>query len=133
MSETYLLDTSALLTLIEDEAGAARVETLFREHDILIPWLCLMEVHYISRQERGSREADERYAFFRATGAQILWETSEPVLLTASRYKAEHKLSFADMVIAAFASVAGATLVHKDPEYEVLESELKLEPLPYKK
>ncbi|CAN5893716.1 hypothetical protein BH24DEI2_BH24DEI2_09480 [soil metagenome] len=133
MSETYLLDTSALLTLIEDEDGAARVETLLKEHDILIPWLCLLELHHISQQEQTLSEADKRYALLRATNAAVLWNANESVLLSAASYKANHKLSLADAVIAAFASTHGAVLVHKDPEYEVLQADVRLEPLPYKK
>ena len=49
----YLLDTSALLTLIEDEAGANRVEAVLREEKILLPWVVLLEVYYISLQEQG--------------------------------------------------------------------------------
>ena len=40
----YLLDTSALLTLIEDEAAANRVEAILREEKILLPWVVLLEV-----------------------------------------------------------------------------------------
>lgn len=132
VSETYLLDTSALLTLIEDEDGAARVETLLKEHDVLVPWLCLLELHYISQQERTLSEANKRYALLRATNAVVLWNASETVLLSAASYKANHKLSLADAVIAAFAHSHGAVLVHKDPEYEVLQAEVRLESLPYK-
>lgn len=35
MADPYLLDTSAVLTLIEDEAGADRVEELLRHHTVL--------------------------------------------------------------------------------------------------
>ena len=133
VSEPYLLDTSALLTLIEDEDGAAWVETLLKEHDVFVPWLCLLELHYISQQEQGLSEANKRYALLRATNATFLWHASETLLLTAAGYKANHKLSLADTIIAAFAAERGAILVHKDPEYEVLEGEVRLEPLPYKK
>ena len=62
----------------------------------------------------------------------IGWEVDEPLLLTAARLKATHRVSLADAIIAAYAIRQGATLVHKDPEYESLSSELDLETLPYK-
>ena len=44
MSELrYLLDTSAVLTFLEDEDGAERVETLLREEEIILPYLVLLE------------------------------------------------------------------------------------------
>jgi PIN domain nuclease of toxin-antitoxin system len=36
-SEPFILDTSAIFTLIEDEAGAERVDTLLRSQDIFLP------------------------------------------------------------------------------------------------
>jgi predicted nucleic acid-binding protein len=128
----YLLDTSALLTLIEDEAGADQVEEVLRNSEVFIPWLCLLEIHYITQQERNITEANQRYALLKASGATILWETNETILLTAASFKARFRLSLADTMIAAYANEYNAVLVHKDPEYEVLKELIKLEPLPYK-
>jgi predicted nucleic acid-binding protein len=52
--------------------------------------------------------------------------------LTAASFKAQHKLSLADSVIAAFARSRGAVLLHKDPEFEALSEIMELEALPYK-
>lgn len=128
----FLLDTSALLAFIEEEDGADRVESILRTEKTFLPCLALLEVHYITRQERGQGEADRRYALLKELPCEILWRFDEPVLLTASRFKAGHRLSFADSMIAAFAQRQDAVLVHKDPEYEVLAEELELESLPYK-
>jgi len=53
-----VLDTSALFTLIEDEAGAEQVQDLLEqakrgEVQVLISFMSFMEVYYISLQERG--------------------------------------------------------------------------------
>jgi predicted nucleic acid-binding protein len=133
MSEpTYLLDTSALLTLIEDEAGAARVEELLREQRVTIPWTCLLEVTSITRQERGVAEAERRYALLKSLPITLVWHMEEATLLAAARLRATHRISLADAVIAAYALRTGTTLVHKDPEYEALAGEIQLEALPYK-
>lgn len=132
MSNLFVLDTSAILSLIEGEQGAERVLNILRQEKVWLPWIVLMETHYISLQERGRAEADIRYALLKQLEATILWEASEAVLLTASRLKAHHRLSLADAIIAAFAQQLGATLVHKDPEYEGLSDEISLEALPYK-
>lgn len=128
----YLLDTSALLAFIEDEDGADRVESIVRTERAFLPCTALLEVHYITRQERGQGEADRRYALLKELPCEILWSFDEPVLLTASRFKAGHRLSFAEAMIAAFARRQNAVLVHKDPEYEALAGEVELEALPYK-
>lgn len=132
MADPYLLDTSAVLTLIEDEAGADRVEELLRRHTVLIPWIALLEVFYITQQERGAAEAERRFALIKALPATVLWTIDEPTLLQAGRLKAAYRLSLADTLVAALAQQQGATLVHKDPEYDTLQGQLPLEALPYK-
>jgi ribonuclease VapC len=52
--------------------------------------------------------------------------------LTAAQFKAEHRLSLADSLIAAFSHRYEATLLHKDPEFEALADRVNLEALPYK-
>ena len=110
----YLLDTSALFTLIEDEAGAERVEQVLREQPVLITWVSLLEVHYITQQERGIAEAEQRYALLKALPVTLLWAIEEPVLLIAVRLKAAYRLSFANTIVAAWAIQQSATLLHKE-------------------
>ena len=129
---SVVMDTSAVLTLIEDEPGAERVESLIRAGAAILPWVVLLETHYITLQERGRGEADRRYALLVESGANVIWSMDEPTVLTASEIKAGHGLSFADALIAAYARRAGASLLHKDPEYEALGHLLALEALPYK-
>lgn len=129
----FLLDTSALLAFIEKEAGADRVLEILRREDVIIPWIALLEVAYITRQERGEAEALVRYALLQRLGARVIWNADEPALLTAARLKAVHRLSLADAIIAAFSIRHRATLVHKDPEYDCLRSDADVEALPYKR
>ncbi len=128
----YVLDTSAMLTLMEDEQGADRVQEILTVGTVLVPWIVLLEAYYVSYQERGREEADRRYALMKRLPSAVDHGTDEPVLLIAGRLKASRHLSLADAVIAAVALVRGATLVHKDPEYEAVADEVRLEALPYK-
>lgn len=132
-SERYLLDTSALLTLIEDEVGADRVEFVLTHQQAIIPWVALLETHYITLQEQGRSEADRRYAMLKQLPVTFINGMDEPTLLTASRIKARHRLSFADAIIAAIALQQQTTLLHKDPEYEAVGDQVPLEALPYKR
>lgn len=126
----YLLDTSALLAMIEDEPGAERVEDLLRQERVLIPWVALLEVHYVTARRHDVAEADRRYGLLTQVGATILWENDERLLLQASHLKAGHPLSLADCLIAAHGSRHGSVLVHRDSEYRQLAGEVELEELP---
>jgi predicted nucleic acid-binding protein len=128
-----MLDTSALLTLIEDEEGADRVEAILSDEHAFLPWVALLETTYITHQERGQAEAEHRYALAKGLSATILWDMDEPTVLQAARLKAVHHVSLADSIIAAFAIQKDAILLHKDPEFEPLASQAVLEALPYKK
>ena len=130
--ERYLLDTSAVLAFLEDEAGAQRVEEIIRAGQAVIPFLALLETYYISLQETTEAIAEKRYALLKQLPARFLYDVDEPTLLTAGRFKARHHLSLADALIAAFAVREGAILVHKDPEFKSLSKQVKQEALPYK-
>jgi predicted nucleic acid-binding protein len=130
--ETYLLDTSAIMTLIEDEMGAEKVEQILREQPVVITWMSLLEVAYITRQERGEVEAERRYALLKVLPVNLLWQLDEPTLLTAARLKANYRLSLADTIIAAYAIQQKAVILHKDPQFEALAGQVGLEALPYK-
>jgi len=132
-SKLYLLDTSALIAYLEAEDGADRVNILLLNEDILIPWAALLEVYYITLQERENSLADQRYKLLKQLPATILWSIDESTLLTAAHFKAAHRVSFADAIVAGFAATHNAILVHKDPEFEVLKDKVQLEFLPYKK
>jgi predicted nucleic acid-binding protein len=129
---SYLLDTSALLTLLENETGAERVEQVLRQAPTYISALSLLEVRYITLQEQSGTEADVRHALLKRSGATLIWELDEPIILIAASLKATYSLSLADATIAASAQRHGAVLLHKDPEFEALPESIRQEHLPYK-
>jgi predicted nucleic acid-binding protein len=134
--ERYVLDSSAWLTLIEDEAGAGRVQELLEkakngEIVVLVSFMSFMEVYYITVQERGQEEAQKRLDLMTALPV-LRVESTETLSVLAGRLKADHRLSVADAWIAALAQEQGATLVHKDPEFEQVEGMIPVLKLPYK-
>ena len=103
----FLLDTSALLTLRGDGAGAARVAALLADasaggaicHGCFIS---LMEVLY--RVWKNEGEAAGREACAACLGLPIIWSHESPALLErAAGLEAKHPLSLADAWIAAAA------------------------------
>jgi len=130
----YLLDTSALLTLRDDEPGADRVAELLtlsgkNEARCSGCFMTLMEVFYRVWKDEG--EAAGRLAYEQCHSLPIEWvrETSG-LLELAATIKATRALSLADAWIAASAQLSSAVLVHKDPEFEPLS--IRQEVLPYK-
>ena len=131
--KSFVLDTSALMAFIEKEEGAERVRDILLGESIIIPWLSILEIVYISQRELGEEEALTRYALLKKLNANIIWDADEALLLNAARIKSTHSLSLTDSVIAAITTQHKATLLHKDPEYEQLQGAVEMEILPYKK
>lgn len=124
MSGRWLLDSSALLALRDNESGAARVADLLRQGqsgpgDCFICFMSRMEVLYRVWKDEGERNA--RLADAQLQSLPARWvPASDPLLEQAAALKACHSLSVADAWIAAAAQQEGAVLVHKDPEFRSL-------------
>ena len=131
----FLLDTSALLTLRDDEPGADRVfELLQAAASGVYPcygcFISLMEVYYRVWKDEG-KEAG-RSAYETCLDLPLIWIHESPELLErAAEIKACFPLSLADAWIAAAALEQDVPLVHKDPEFEKVQG-LQQEVLMYK-
>jgi ribonuclease VapC len=136
VAERYVLDTSAILTLTDQEAGADEVENILNTAlaaacQIEVCSISLMELSYITWREQGENEAAQLVALVKSW--PVVWVyPDEKILLQAAKLKALHRLSLADALIAAVAKLHHATLVHKDPEFETLSEQVVLLTLPYK-
>jgi predicted nucleic acid-binding protein len=133
----FLLDTSALLTLRDDEAGADRVAEVLDlaakgEAKCYGCFITLMEVLY--RVRRDEDQAAGQLAYQQCLALPIEWmSNSETLLVKAAEFKALYPLSIADAWMAACASEQGAILLHKDPEFKALPVTQELLPLKVKK
>jgi predicted nucleic acid-binding protein len=122
-----------LFVFIQNEPGMERVEHILANETAYIAAVSLFEIYYITLRNRGRQEADLRYALLRQTRATIVWELDEPTLMQAAAAKVSHNLPAADAIIAGTAIRIGATLVHRDPEFERLAGKVATEALPYKR
>lgn len=124
MGSRWLLDTSALFALREDEQGADRVALLLHgaqngENLCFVCFMSRMEVLYRVWKDEGERRA--RLADGQLQALPIQWvPASDGLLEQAAALKAGHPLSVADAWIAAAARQEAAVLVHKDPEFRAL-------------
>ncbi|MBM5797315.1 MAG: type II toxin-antitoxin system VapC family toxin [Cyanobacteria bacterium K_Offshore_0m_m2_072] len=124
---SVLLDTSALLTLRDNEAGAERVVQLLEASaaaavpSAVACFMSRMEVLYRVWKDEGERAG--RLAHEQLLALPIRWvEASDALLQQAASLKACYPLSVADAWIAAAAQLEGACLVHKDPEFRAIEA-----------
>ena len=129
----YLLDTSALMALRDDEPGADYVAELLMaaastRTRVYACFMSQMELLY--RVWRDESEASGRLALEQCLALPIQWVESTPHLLRlTAEIKATSSLSVADAWIAAAARLTGATLVHKDPEFATLDQPQDVLPL----
>lgn len=133
----YVLDTSAVFAYLEDEDGADQVESLLKQAEtgnaeVLLSFITLAEVFYITLQEGSEGKALQRLSLIKALSVGII-ESSEKISITAARLKASYKISLADAYIAALSKNRRGILVHKDPEYDNLGRIVSVHRLPYKK
>lgn len=131
----FLLDTSALLTLRDNEPGAERVAAMLNDADNGATtchgcFISLMEVMYRVWKDDGEEAGRNAYGLCRRFPITWLHE-SESLLERAAEIKAKFPLSLADSWIAAATLELDAVLVHKDPEFEKVTG-LQQELLPYK-
>ena len=121
---THLFDTSAALAQYFDENGAARVDALLSEPEVTpgVSVLTLYEVYTTVLHRFGSDESATRAVeAVRAAMAEVL-PVDDAVLAVALdlRRASAARIALADLLIAATAARAGATLVHRDPHFAAL-------------
>ncbi|MBN1243487.1 MAG: PIN domain-containing protein [Spirochaetales bacterium] len=122
-----LLDTSALLAHWHDEPGAVRVQELLadREAEVL---LCALSVAEFARAalSLGASRDEARSTALRYASLGTLVAVDEAVAVRAFELGslASSRLPLADALIAAAASIHGATLVHRDAHFDALPPDL---------
>jgi predicted nucleic acid-binding protein len=132
---SWVLDTSALFALKEEEEGAGAVEKILRSGGksgrVFISFMTLMEFYYLILRAHKKEHADKSLLMLKQLPLRVI-ESDEELTLSAAQIKASTPLSVADAWIAATALSLGAILVHKDPEYEPLKNKIRQQILPYK-
>ncbi len=91
-----------------------------------------MEIYYITIQKKGATAALQRIDALKTLPVECV-ESDWKIGKIAGELKAAHRISFADSWVAALAKNVGATLVHKDPEFESVENQIKVLKLTYKR
>lgn len=131
-TDSYVFDTSALLTLWNDEEGADLVEDILRSGaQVCVSFMSYMEGRYLLWKNAGKAESDEFAKYLELLPLKTV-SITDTIFEKSIEIKATKSLSVCDSWIAATAVAADAVLVHKDPEFEQLKAMVKLKTLPYK-
>jgi predicted nucleic acid-binding protein len=131
---TYVLDAWAVVSLLQAEQPAVgEVRALLEsaaagEADVAMSQVNLGEVYYIVARRRGQPAADDILERLRRLPIVLIAATDERVL-AAARFKAGHRVSYADAFAAAAALELGAQLVTGDSELVALAETLPVRPL----
>jgi ribonuclease VapC len=127
----FVLDTFALLAYLQDEIGAARVQTLLENAAkekcrLCISIINLGELLYIIERREGIAKTQDVLGLVRQLPLEIL-PADEETVFAAAHIKAGHALSYADSFAVACAIQEKATVLTSDPEFESVESLIPME------
>ncbi len=126
----YVLDSYALIAYFNgEEAGRPVIEILKKalEGDVEAS-MCVVnwgELYYITSRERGPEQAENCLKVISGYPVEVV-AADESLASDAAKLKADHKIPYADAFAAALAKRNKAELVTGDPEFKVLEKELKI-------
>jgi len=120
-----VLDSYAVLALLDAEAGADQVQAILRDAEqgrgrVCMSQINLGEVLYIVERERGLPAAQRALAAIEQLPIDLLPATRERIL-QAAHIKATANLSYADAFAAAAASELNGSVLTGDPEFAEVE------------
>lgn len=134
MSDTWVLDSYAVLALLQKEPGAEEVlERLEQAQQggerVLMTWVNAGEVLYAVERRRGADNVPQVLGLLEASALRFV-EVDRELTLTAATIKASHRLAYADAFAAALAIREGAPLITGDPEFRQLQDQVTIHWLP---
>jgi len=130
----YVLDSFAVLALLQSEPGAGEVQTVLRraqrgEAEAYLSVINLGEVIYTVERELGIQEAHRAIAIVQQLPLRIVQATQQRVF-AAAHVKAKARISYADAFAVAAAAELGGEIVTGDPEFAAVEGEVPISWLP---
>jgi predicted nucleic acid-binding protein len=132
MSEVYILDACAVLAVLSKERGADKVVEIYKKAafgDVLlvINKVNLLEVYYDLYRAYGKEHADKFLDELRQSPITVNHEINDEVFMEAGRLKASYKISLADSIALAEASISNGMLITADHhEFDAIETKERL-------
>jgi PIN domain nuclease of toxin-antitoxin system len=131
VSDTYVLDSFAVLALLRQERGSADVAEILRQAGtgqirVLMSWVNAGEVAYIVERRWGAARMHAMLANLEGTSISIV-PAGRELTVAAARLKARFAVSYADCFCAALALHSGGVVLTGDPEFKLLEEDVKVQ------
>jgi ribonuclease VapC len=125
-----VIDSHGLLVFLEKEPGFEKVESFFitaveKDDYLLMASVNFGEVYYIVLRECGEEKAKEIESIIKTLPIEIV-DVDMQIAKEAGRFKALHKLSYADCFAASLAKLHKGEVVTGDKEFKALEKEIKI-------
>jgi len=130
---TKVLDSWALIAFFEDEPAADTVEKLLQQaadekHKLLMSVVNWGEVYYSTMREVSREAAEQKAQEIAALPIDIIGVGDDLTLVEqAAIFKATHQMAYADCFAAALAKQKNTELITGDPEFKVVEKEVKIQ------
>ena len=128
MSKGFILDACAVIALLRKEQGAEIVRDLYLKADsggiaLKMNKLNFLEVYYGFLREYGEEKTEILLKNIENSPIQIVSEISDDVFREAGRLKASYRISLADSIALAQASVDDCSIVTCDHhEFDIIEN-----------
>jgi len=132
MSKIYVMDACALIAFLRKEAGGEDVKTILKNANagiirIRMNNINLLEVYYDIYRSVGKEKAVEELEMLKKLPIEFQVNLSGEVFEEAGRLKASYKISLADSIALAEASVSGGALLTSDHhEFDTIEKQEKI-------
>jgi predicted nucleic acid-binding protein len=126
--KNYVLDACAIMAFIHDEQGANSFENILNmantsEANVFVHKINLLEVYYDVFRYKGKQIADDVLDEIKQNQIEIISNIPDELFSEDGRLKASYKISLADSLAVACASIYYAELVTADHhELDAIES-----------
>ena len=130
-STAFVLDSFALLAYLQDEPVASRIEKLLENAGketcrLFLSMINLGELLYVTERRGGVAKAQDTLALIRQLPIEIL-SVDEQTVFAAAHLKASHAISYADCFAVVAAMQENAVIITGDPEFQSVETIVKVE------
>lgn len=126
----YVLDTHSIIAYLEgEEPGKGLIPILESavedKAELYLSVVNWGEVYYIALREGGKERAEQYRSIIAKYPIEIV-EADKDLTLIAAKYKAHHKMSYADAFAAGLTEAKKASLVTGDKEFKQIEEKIKI-------
>jgi len=133
-SSVVVLDAWALLAYLDGEPAAQHVRQVLRsarrkQAVVLLSLIAYGECLYVIEREQGFHQAQRAVGIIDQLALRVM-PADRPLLFEAAHVKARYPVSYADAFSVALARQNHGRVMTGDPEFKVVESEVRVHWLP---